>query len=78
MFRLALPPPRLSSAMRQGGQPWPDWNGTLQQMWERACPAKRRAGGARSAHHRTTQAMHPKKPKAKNQKSRNQRLSLTS
>jgi len=23
-------------------------HGTLQQMWERACPAKRRAGGARS------------------------------
>ncbi|WP_416467431.1 hypothetical protein, partial [Pseudomonas sp. LFS044] len=38
-----------SSVMRQGGQPWPDWNGTLQQMWERACPAKRRAGGARFA-----------------------------
>ncbi|MCM8912650.1 hypothetical protein LJD21_10690, partial [Pseudomonas inefficax] len=29
-------------------QPWPDRFGTLQQMWERACPAKRRAGGARS------------------------------
>ena len=41
-------------------------HGTLQQMWERACPAKRRAGGARFAHHRTTQTMHPQK--TKNQK----------
>jgi len=48
IFRLARPAPHLSSVMRQGGQPWPDWNGALQQMWERACPAKRRAGGARS------------------------------
>jgi len=32
IFRLALPAPHLSSAMRQGEQPWPDWNGTLQQM----------------------------------------------
>ncbi len=33
---------------KQGWQPWPDRFGTLQQMWERACPAMRRAGGARS------------------------------
>ena len=32
MFPLALPAPQPSSAMRQSGQPWPDWNGALQQM----------------------------------------------
>jgi len=30
--RLALLSPHLSSVMHQGEQPWPDWNGTLQQM----------------------------------------------
>jgi len=32
IFRLALLPPHLSSALRQGEQQWPDWNGALQQM----------------------------------------------
>jgi hypothetical protein len=31
---------------------------TLQQMWERACPAKRRAGGARSHRRNTSIAKH--------------------
>jgi len=58
IFRLALLPPHLSLVMHQGEQPWPGWNGALQQMWERACPAKRRAGGARFAHHPKAHAMH--------------------
>jgi len=29
---LALPAHHLPSAMLQGGQPWPAWNGALQQM----------------------------------------------
>jgi len=33
----------------------------------------RRAGGARSAHHRTTQAMPPKKPKNQKPKTKNQK-----
>jgi hypothetical protein len=36
---------------------------TLQQMWERACPAKRRAGGARS---HWQQSCHDKNMLAKN------------
>ena len=31
---------------------------TLQQMWERACPAKRRAGGARSPRRHHSQGRH--------------------
>ena len=31
---------------------------TLQRMWERACPAKRRVGGARSAQHCKNQGKH--------------------
>ncbi len=61
--RLALPPPHQSQDMHQGRQPWPDRFGTLQQMWERACPAKRRAGGARS---HWQQRCHDKSRLAKN------------
>ncbi len=47
-----------TSSGQQSGQPWPDRFGTLQQMWERACPAKRRAGGARSPRRHHSQGRH--------------------
>ncbi|MFP3449633.1 hypothetical protein, partial [Pseudomonas sp. SIMBA_067] len=45
----------LHEDFRRGSVSRPVMFGTLQQMWERVCPAKRREGGARCQQPHTTQ-----------------------